>query len=156
MSPTRDSFFRQLKENSDTTPVMTFSAIGDNNASIWGSMIDMNDNEMLAKHGGNRDRPDDPAATRENLELPTSVLGADVTWTTSDASVISETGAVTPQAEEDARAKLTATITYGDTTIEEAYKVTVRQNPYLIYGFDFETAADAARGHRTGCRFCRK
>ena len=137
-------FFRQLKENSDITPVMTFSAIGDNNASIWGSMIDMNDNEMLANMAAIAIGQMIPAATRENLELPTSVLGADVTWATSDASVISETGAVTPQAEEDARAKLTATITYGDTTVEETYKVTVRQNPYLIYGFDFETAADSA------------
>lgn len=136
-------FFRQLKENSDTTPVMTFSAIGDNNTSIWGSMIDMEDNEMLANMAAIAIGQMIPSATREDLELPSSVLGADVTWTTSDASVISETGVVTPQAEEDARAKLTATITYGDATAEETYKVTVRQNPYLIYGFDFETAADA-------------
>lgn len=98
---------------------MTFSAIGDNNASIWGSMIDINDNEMLANMAAIAISQMIPAATRENLELPISVLGADVTWATSDASVISETGAVIPQAEEDARAKLTATITYGDTTVEE-------------------------------------
>ena len=135
-------FFRQRKENSGATPVMTFSAIGDNNTSIWGSMIDMEDDEMLANMAAVAIGQMIPSATRENLDLPSTVLGADVAWTTSDASVISETGVVTPQAEEDARAKLTATITYGNTTVEETYKVTVRQNPYLIYGFDFETAAD--------------
>lgn len=136
-------FFRQLKENSDTTPVMTFSAIGDNNTSIWGSMIDMENDDMLANMAAIAIGQMIPAATRENLELPTSVMGADVRWTTSDASVISETGVVTPSADEDTRAKLTATITYGSAVVEETYKVSVRQNPYLIYGFDFETAAGA-------------
>lgn len=135
-------FFRQHKENSDETPVMTFSAIGANNTSIWGSMIDMEDDEMLANMAAVSIAQLIPTATRENIELPTSVMGADVTWTTSDPAIISETGEVTASSEEDTRAKLTATITHGDAVVEETYKVTVRQNAYLIYDYDFETPAD--------------
>ena len=37
-------------------------------------------NEMLANMAAIAIGQTIPAATRENLELPTSVLGADVTW----------------------------------------------------------------------------
>lgn len=135
-------FFRQLKENSDTTPVMTFAASGNDNTCIWGSMIDTEDNEMLANMAAISIGQMIPSATRENLELPSSVMGADVSWTTSDASVISEDGTVSPIDGEDTRAKLTATLTYGDAVVESSYKVTVRQNPYLICAYDFESVSE--------------
>lgn len=138
----RGYFFRQHKENSDTTPVMTFAATGNDNTCIWGSMIDMDDEEMLANMAAISIGQTIPSATRENLELPTSVMGADVTWSSSDESVIAADGTVTPAEGEDARAKLTATITYGSTTVKSAYKVTVRQNAYLICGYDFENVAE--------------
>lgn len=132
-------FFLQHKENKEESPVMTFSAIGDNNTCIWGSMIDTENDEMIANMAAIAVGQMIPSATKENLELPASVMGADVSWSTSDASVISETGVVTPLDGEDTRAILTATITRGDVTVEESYKIAVRQNAYLIYGFDFET-----------------
>lgn len=75
----RGYFFRQHKENSDTMPVMTFAAAGNDNTCIWGSMIDMDDEEMLANMAAISIGQTIPSATRENLELPTSVMGADVT-----------------------------------------------------------------------------
>ncbi len=135
-------FFRQHKENAEELPVMTFSAIGSNNTSIWGSMIDMQNEDMLANMAAVSVSQMIPSATREDLELPTSVMGADVAWTSSDPAVISETGKVTGSSEEDTRAKLTATVTYGNATAEVSCKVTVRQNPYLICRYDFEAPAD--------------
>lgn len=132
-------FFRQHKENADTEPVMTFSAIG-GNLSIWGSKIDMENNEMVVDMAAVSLGQLLPTATKENITLPSSVMGADVSWSSADASVISGTGEVTP-AEEDTRVALTATITRGDLTREETYKVTVRGQAVLICGYDFEEAS---------------
>lgn len=134
-------FFRQHKENAETEPVMTFTAIGNDNTSIWGSMIDMEDNEMVADMASVSLGQLIPSATKENIDLPSSVMGADVTWTTGDASVISETGEVTPQ-EEDVRIELTANISCDDTSLTQTYKVTVRGKAALVCGYDFESSAD--------------
>ncbi len=130
-------FFRQNKENTDVEPVMTFSAVGNDNTCIWGSMIDMGNTEMVTDMAAVALGQMIPAASKENIELPASVMGADVTWSTSDASVISETGEVTPQAE-DVRVELTAQVSCGDTTQEAVYKVTVRGAAALVCGYDFE------------------
>lgn len=134
-------FFRQLKENSDTEPVMTFSAIGDNNTSIWGSMIDMEDEEMVAAMAATYIKQTLPSAISESIELPVTVMGADVVWSSEDASVLSETGEVTPQ-EEDTRVVLTADITVGSVTVSQSVKIKVRGKATLIYGFDFESPAE--------------
>lgn len=133
-------FFRQHKENTEEAPVMTFSAIGSNNTCVWGSQIDMTDEAMVADMAAIAVGQLIPTATRENLTLPSTVMGADVTWTSSDPDVLSEAGVVTPQ-EEDTRVVLTATITHGSTTVTRDCKLMVRQNAYLIYGYDFEAPA---------------
>ncbi len=132
-------FFRQLKENLDTTPVMTFTAIGENNESIWGSMIDMENTEMVVDMASISIGQMIPKTTKEYISLPTSVMGADVQWSSSDEAVISAEGVVTPQAE-DSRVELTAVISSGDFSQTETYKVVVRGIATLIVGYDFETA----------------
>lgn len=134
-------FFRQHKESTEQDPVMTFSAIGTDNTCIWGSMIDMDNTEMVADMAAISVAQMIPAATKENIELPSTVMGADVAWATSDAAVISETGEVTPQ-EEDVRIELTATITCGETTVTQTSKVTVRGIASLICGYDFEAVSE--------------
>lgn len=133
-------FFLQHKESTDAEAVMTFTAIGNDNTSIWGSMIDMENDEMVADMAAVSVEQLVPSATNENIELPVSVMGADVAWSTSDAAVISETGEVTPQ-DEDVRVELTANITRGEASISNTFKVTVRGKATLIYGYDFETPA---------------
>lgn len=133
-------FFRQCKENGDAEPVMTFSAIGNDNTSIWGSMVDMTDDVMVANMAATYIKQMLPTATSENLELPTNVMGADVVWTSEDPAVISETGEITPQAE-DVRVVVTADITRGTANVSQSAKIKVRGPASLMYSFDFETPA---------------
>lgn len=133
-------FFRQHKENTEEDPVMTFSAIGIDNTSIWGSMIDMEDDEMVAGMAAVAADQMIPKATKENLSLPTEIMGAAVSWISSDESVITSDGGVTPQPE-DVRVELTAEITRGNVSKTQTYKVTVRGIASLICGYDFETAS---------------
>lgn len=134
-------FFRQHKENTEEAPIMTFSAIGSDNTSIWGSMVDVENTEMVAGMAAVAADQLIPKATTENLNLPTEIMGADVTWTSADESVIASDGTVTAQTE-DVRVELTADITCGDVSKTQTYKVTVRGIASLICGYDFETAND--------------
>ena len=130
-------FFRQHKENTEENAVMTFSAIGNDNKSIWGSMINMEDTAMVADMAAVALGQMIPTSTKESFELPTEVMGAQVTWASSDPTVIRETGEVTPQ-QEDVRVELTAQVTCGETTVEKSCKVAVRGLSVLICGYDFE------------------
>ena len=134
-------FFLQKKENAEKEPIMTFSAIGSDNTSIWGSMIDMNNPEMVVGMAAVSVQQMIPKYTKESITLPTEVMGATVTYSSSDPSIMSNTGEVTPQTE-DARVKLTAAVTCGEYTVTETYKVTVRGDAVLIYEFDFETVGE--------------
>lgn len=131
-------FFLQHKENAETEPVMTFSAIGTDNTSIWGSMIDTENEEMVAGMAAVSVEQMIPKYTKVDLTLPTEVMGATVTYTSSDESILSNTGEVTPPAE-DVRVELTVTVTCGEYTVTDTYKITVRGDAVLIYEFDFET-----------------
>ncbi|MCC8049518.1 MAG: family 43 glycosylhydrolase [Clostridiales bacterium] len=132
-------FFLQHKDSSTET-AMTFTAIGTDNTCIWGSMVDMDDPEMVVGMASVSISQILPEATCDDIELPTEVLGATVTWTTSDASLISEAGEVTPQ-EKLVKATLTAEITYGELSDTEEYKVVLEGASSLICGYDFEEAS---------------
>ncbi|MCD7745579.1 MAG: family 43 glycosylhydrolase [Lachnospiraceae bacterium] len=132
-------FFLQHKDSSTET-AMTFTAIGTDNSCIWGSMVDMDDPEMVVGMASVSIGQMIPEATCEDIELPSEVLGATVTWTTSDASLVSETGEVTPQ-EKLVKATLTAEITYGDVSATEEYKVVLQGASSLICGYDFDEEA---------------
>lgn len=131
-------FFRQAKEDGAEGSAMTFSAIGNDNTSIWGSMIDLDNPEMAAGMAAVAVSQIVPKATAVNLELPTSLMGAEITWTSHDEAVMKSDGTIA-ELEEDGRVKLTADIKYGDIVLSETYKVTVRGKASLICGYDFET-----------------
>lgn len=133
-------FFLQSKENSAPNPVMTFSAMGSDNTCIWGSMVDMENAEMVANMAAISASQLIPKYTKENLNLPTEIMGTEVTWTSSDTSVMTNSGEVLPQ-EEDIRIELTADITYADYNTSITQKMIVRGQATLVYNFDFETEA---------------
>ena len=104
-----------------------------------------------------------PAETRTDLVLPTSKLGLDITWTSSNEQVISSTGVLFATAE-DQMVTLTATIGEENRTFAiKALARDIQQN--LRYqrddidltrntatGFDTNTAVTAPEGLLTGLR----
>ena len=134
-------FFRQHKENNEENPVMTFSAVGDNNMCVWGSAIDTTNNQMMAEMAAVSLTQAIPVYTREDLVLPSELMGCRVTWKSEDESVLTSDGHVFPQ-EEDVRVKLTATIKREVAVVEKTFKITVRKPPVFIVGYDFEQAEE--------------
>ena len=118
-------FFRQGKETKDAERVMTFSAIGDDNTCIWGSMADTSDGEMLTGMAAEGLKKVVVQAGRTHETLPSEYMGCTVEWASSDESVVTVDGGVLPPAEKT-KVELTAKITCGDTVVERTYKVTVR------------------------------
>ncbi len=126
-------FFRQTNDNGEE--VMTFTAFGDNNESIWGSQYVESDEHTIAS-AANRLSQEIPSWTREDLELPSKVSGVSVTWSSSDESVISSTGEVNSSSE-DKKVTLTASLNYKGVEDTENFDVTVYKNPSVIAGYDF-------------------
>lgn len=132
-------FFQQTNDNGKRT--MTFSAIGNDNQCVWGSMLNLTDEEM-AKRASTQISI--PSATRENITLPDTVQGASVTWKSSNTKVITTTGAVKSQAQ-DTKVTLTAAIQYNQSKVEASYNVTVYATPKLVCGYDFESEGKAGK-----------
>ena len=68
----------------------------------------------------------------EDVTLPTAgASGSDIRWTSSDEAVLTAAGAVTRPAagESDAPVTLTATLTYGDCTMEKTFELIVEADP---------------------------
>lgn len=131
-------FFEQTTDLN--TKAMTFSAIGNNNKSIWGSMLEASDEktaEVIAS------RITVPAATREKITLPAELSGAKISWTSSNEDVISAQGEVKSQQTEQ-EITLTATIAYGTATKKQDFKVKVFAKPLLIYGYNFNNASETS------------
>lgn len=131
-------FFEQTTDLN--TKAMTFSAIGNNNKSIWGSMLEASDEktaEVIAS------RITVPVATREKITLPAELSGAKISWTSSNEDVISAQGEVKSQQTEQ-EITLTATIAYGTATKKQDFKVKVFAKPLLIYGYNFNNASETS------------
>lgn len=118
-------FFRQHKENRDEAPVMTFTAIGDDNSCIWGSGVDLTDDNMAVNMAAISIGQQIPRFVEEDLDLPTQWMGAQICWESSEESVITSEGKVT-KPEKDTRVDLIAVIKKGDAEITQKYKVKVR------------------------------
>ena len=118
-------FFRQHKEDRGDTVTMTFSAIGDDNTCIWGSMADAADGSMLTGMAAESLKKVIIDTVKAHGTLPTSFMGCEISWTSSDPSVITENGEVLTPAEKT-KVDLTAKISGGDSSVEETYHVTVR------------------------------
>lgn len=134
-------FFEQTTDLN--TKAMTFSAIGNNNKSVWGSMLEASDEktaEVIAS------RITVPAATREKITLPAELSGAKISWASSNEDVISAQGEVKSQQTEQ-EITLTATITYGTATKKQDFKVKVFAKPLLVYGYNFnKTSGTSVKG----------
>ncbi|SDB22806.1 Beta-xylosidase [Pseudobutyrivibrio sp. YE44] len=128
-------FFEQTNDNGAKT--MTFTAIGNNNLSVWGSKFDASD-DVLASKVADQIEGILPKATREDVELPTSLSGAEISWESDNKSVLSNSGKVSSP-KQDTEVTLTATITYGSASISKEYVVTVYDGPSIIAGYDFDS-----------------
>ena len=66
------------------------------------------------------------AAVNANLTLPTSgERGSTITWTSSNPDIIAADGTVTRPVGDPAEVVLTATVSYGDTSVEKEFTATV-------------------------------
>ena len=118
-------FFRQAKETKDAEKVLTFTAIGDDNTCIWGSMADTSDGEMLTGMAAEALKKVIVETVRAHGTLPAEYMGCTIEWISSDESAVTPEGEVLVP-EEKKKADLTAKITCGDTVLERTYHVTVR------------------------------
>lgn len=132
-------FFRQHKEDAAATEAMTFTAIGNDNTCIWGSMADLTDETMVVGMAAATLKNLIPEAVYENLTLPTELMGTSIAWSSDKEDILTNDGSFTAP-EEDAKVILTADVTAGDTTVTETYKLRAKRKAALTYAFDFEAA----------------
>ena len=86
----------------------------------------------------------DTSAVKGNLTLPTvGAKGTTITWATSDASVITNTGVVT-RGDADKTVTLTATIKYNNVTATKTFTVTVPKKVVVEGTVDFSAAENVA------------
>ena len=105
-------FFKQQDESLEDNKVMTFTAVGSNNESVWGSKLDLDDLQAVEYTGKDLENKI-PTVTKSNIELP--LVGAydtTITWKSSNENSISNEGKVN-RTGEDVTVILTATITKG-------------------------------------------
>lgn len=107
---------------------MTFSAVSAKGEAIWGiGQPDMTDRQVVAAVQQELTLGD-TSKVMNHLTLPTEGMrGAVISWSTSDASVISDTGVIYPPdaGEADLQATLTATITKGKASAAKPFSITV-------------------------------
>lgn len=133
-------FFEQQDETSAKNTVMTFTAIGNNNECLWGSYLQMTD-EVKAEFAAAALDQMMPSGAYQDITLPTTIKGAAVTWSSSNTSVLSNTGVVT-KGNADTEVTLTATIKVGSGQVTRTYKITVAAKPSVICAYDFETSGN--------------
>ncbi|CAM4482262.1 LamG-like jellyroll fold domain-containing protein [Paenibacillus tarimensis] len=108
--------------------VMTFAAVSKDGVSIWGSRQQERTDQEVVNAIHEELSLGDTSNVITNLKLPTvGALNAQISWTTSDASVVTDQGVVNrPEpGSGKASAVLTATITKGDVTASKAFSITV-------------------------------
>ncbi len=118
-------FFLQHKENQDPDPVMTFTAIGDNNTCVWGSMAGEENGEMFTSMAVDSLKKVILSAVKEHGTLPTEFMDCTIEWKSADESVITNEGEILTPAEK-VKVDLTAVVSCGDSVQEETYHVTVK------------------------------
>ena len=118
-------FFRQHTENKDPNAVMTFSAIGDDNTSLWGSRIDPSNRELTLEAAASFIRNTLPKVTSDDLVLPSEVIGCRIRWSSNLENVLNHEGHVCP-VQEKTKVTLTAVLSLGGETRTEMIKIRVR------------------------------
>ncbi|UJW59241.1 family 43 glycosylhydrolase [Bacillus sp. A116_S68] len=108
--------------------VMTFTALSDEGASVWGTqLLNKTDEEVVSDIVEDLTLGDTDNVI-SNLDLPVEgTRNATISWETSNAKVITESGDITrPDVGEDpVSAELIATISKGDVTDNKSFTITV-------------------------------
>ncbi|MBD3919825.1 S-layer homology domain-containing protein [Paenibacillus sp. PR3] len=123
-------FVREWDGTSERT-VLTFTAMSDKGITIWGSKLQDETEQQVVDDVVNGVVSDLGDLTNVVSDLKLPLVGTrhtSITWQTSNASVVSATGAVTrPESNEPAGVvELTATVTKGSTTVTKTVTVTVK------------------------------
>lgn len=143
-------FFLQHDESDNTEAtqkVMTFTAIGTDNTTIWGvrkNAYTYTDKEALEIAASNLDTElTISEKTTGALTLPTAGLNSTtISWSSSDTNIIANDGKVT-RPEADTEVTLTATLTRGSESATKTYTTTVlAKNPTPDFRYDFESVSD--------------
>ncbi|MDO5516073.1 MAG: family 43 glycosylhydrolase [Clostridium sp.] len=118
-------FFKQQDESGYENKVMTFSAIGENNTCIWGSKLELNDDEAVDYIGKKLENVI-PSNTKSNIKLPLSEsYDTKISWSSSNTDIISSNGKVT-RTGEDSNVTLTASVKKGNSKITKSFNVLVK------------------------------
>lgn len=141
-------FFKQQDESLEDNKVMTFTAVGSNNESVWGSKLDLDASEAIDYASKDLENKI-PTVTKTNIELP--LVGAydtTITWASNNEESISNDGKVN-RTGEDVTVTLTATITKESESIVKEFNITVKGvlqevGAEPIYKYDFETIEEEA------------
>ncbi|MDQ6419601.1 LamG-like jellyroll fold domain-containing protein [Paenibacillus sp. LHD-117] len=131
--------------------VMTFTALSGEGVSIWGSRQSDKTAQQSVDDVVNALDLGDTANVIDNLVLPTSgTRNTQISWQTSDASVVTDTGVIVRPAAgaSSVSAVLTATISKDGVTATKAFNITVLplQTAGLAAHFAFENDLNDASG----------
>lgn len=125
---------------------LTLSALSKDGVGVWGTKIDSSNARQTVSAVDKALTLGDSKIAYYDLTLPTSgTQGTKITWTSSNPSIVSNTGKVTRPAakQRDAKVTLTATITNGTAKKNKLFKLTVpaaAQGP-LLASYSFEDAS---------------
>lgn len=133
-------FFEQQDETAMSEKKITFALVGNNNETVWGSKLNLNDEKIVDLA---LEQLSLPNKTIKNLDLPTVGRNdAKISWQSSDPTVITNDGVVT-RAEQNKTATLTAAVSIGEVLKTKEFIVTVIGTSISykpIYEYDFENA----------------
>ena len=118
-------FFKQKDESKfEAAEVMTFSAIGTNNQSIWGSRA--YDDSLAVNFAAYDLETKFPKNASSKITLPAEGnYDTTIVWTSSNKSIIDITGEVkTPK--EDTEVIMTATVSKGNYSVKKSFKLMVK------------------------------
>ncbi len=136
-------FFAQHDESAECVKVMTFTAIGSDNKTIWGvkkTPYAISDSEILKRAADEVENLNAVSPkTLSDIALPSTAYGgAAVVWESDNPSVISNDGKVT-RPKEAVKTTLTATISYAGKSVIKTFSTTVLPadvSPDYMYDFE--------------------
>jgi arabinan endo-1,5-alpha-L-arabinosidase len=130
-------FFLQSDESVYHSKVMTFSAIGTNNESIWGSRLTLTDSEAVERVANNLINSIGTTITSDII-LPTAgAYDTAISWSSNNPVVLSETGVIVRQVN-DTVVTLTARITKNEELFIQLFNITVKGTGVLLEELDIE------------------
>lgn len=136
-SPFKGVFINQWDETSKNY-VMSFTASSREGVSVFGSRLAPRTDLQVVNAIYTELNLGNTTAVTGNMTLPTTgSRGAQISWSSSNPAVLSNTGVVTSPSN-DVTVTLTATITKGSTKVVKTFTVTVRKLGGLLahYAFD--------------------